>query len=147
MSVLRSLVERHYEQFANNDWDTATAAEIFSPDVETIDPGAGTMRGIEAFKAYGAAFHKAFPDGRLNLDSAVESGDTIAVEGRFTGTHTGPLAGPSGDVPPTGRKLDLPYCDVFQVKDGRITAHHVYYDQITFMTQLGLMPAPGQGAA
>src|SRR5262249_10198436 len=107
MSEMRSLVERHYAQVAAGDWQAAAA--IFSPDPEALERGAGTMRGLEAFQGSLQVFRAAFPDGRLVLKSAVEAGDTIAVEGSFVGTHNGPLAGAAGTVPPTGRKLDLPY--------------------------------------
>ena len=145
MSEMRSLVERHYAQVAAGDWQAA--AEIFSPDLETIEPGAGTMRGLEAFQGYLQVFRAAFPDGRLVLKAAVEAGDTIAVEGSFTGTHNGPLAGPAGTIPPTGRKLDLPYADFFRIRNGRIVSHHVYYDQVGFLTQLGLMSGPASADA
>lgn len=138
MAALRPLIETHYEQVANNDWQGAAA--LFSPDVVTVEPAAGTMRGLAAFTGYMAAFHTAFPDGRLNLKTAVEAGDTIIVEGSFTGTNTGPLMGPGGEMPATGRRLDLPFCDVFEARDGKIVAHRVYYDQVAFMKQLGLMP-------
>src|SRR5260221_569039 len=42
MSALRALVEKHYTQVANKEWDRA--AEVFTPDVETTEPGAGTIR-------------------------------------------------------------------------------------------------------
>jgi ketosteroid isomerase-like protein len=140
MSTLRTLVEKHYTQINTNDF--ANSPEIFSADVETIAPGSGPVRGIEAFLAYGAAFHTAFPDARIEANHTVESGDTIMVEGRYTGTHTGPLVGSAGTLPPTGRTLDLPYCDVFRVADGKIVEHRVYFDQVDVLTQLGLMPAP-----
>jgi ketosteroid isomerase-like protein len=63
-------------------------------------------------------------------------------EGIFSGTHTGPLATPAGDVPPTGKPLRLAFADVFVIRDGLIVEHHIYYDQVAFLTQLGLMPAP-----
>jgi ketosteroid isomerase-like protein len=83
----------------------------------------------------------ALPDARLNLVSALAAGETVAVEGRFTGTFTAPLATPQGEVPPTGRTIDVPYADFFTVRDGRIIAHRVYYDQVQLGMALGLMPA------
>ena len=59
------LVEQHYRNVSSADIDAED--ELFSPDVETIDPGAGTLHGIEAFKGYEAAFRRAFPDGKLVL--------------------------------------------------------------------------------
>jgi ketosteroid isomerase-like protein len=31
-------------------------------------------------------------------------------------------------------------CDALTVRDGRIRSHRAYYDQLAFMTQLGLVP-------
>ena len=140
MAELTELVKGYYDAFNRGDLDEA--ARAFSPDIETIEPGAGTRRGVDQWKAYGAGFKRAMPDARLNFKSAVEQGNTIAVEGTFTGTHTGPMLTPAGEIPPTGRSLDLPYLDVFTVEDGLLATHRVYYDQITMLSQLGLMPAP-----
>jgi len=32
------------------------------------------------------------PDARAVIEYTMESGETVAVEGRFTGTHTGPTS-------------------------------------------------------
>jgi ketosteroid isomerase-like protein len=63
----------------------------------------------------------------------------VIVEGRFLGTHTGPLAGPDGDVAPTGRSVDLRFADVSCVQNGQIVSYHTYYDQMGLLSQLGLM--------
>ena len=72
-----------------------------------------------------------------------EADDAVAVEGRFTGTHTGPLATDDGDVEPTGATVDLRFADVSRVRDGKIVAYHTYDDQLGLLTQLGLMGDPG----
>src|SRR5438034_243691 len=56
-----------------------------------------------------------------------------------TGTHTGPLTGPRGEIPPTNRPLDLEFSDLFETDGDRITRQRIYYDQVQFMSQLGLM--------
>ena len=65
---------------------------------------------------------------------------------RFTGTHTGPLVGPGGQLPPSGKRIDLQAADFLTVSNGQITSWHVYFDTGTFMGQLGLSPAPSQAA-
>ena len=66
------------------------------------------------------------------------AGDAVIVEGRFVGTHTGPLAGPDGDIEPTGASVDLRFADVSRVRDGRIASYHTYYDQLGMLEQLGV---------
>jgi ketosteroid isomerase-like protein len=138
--TLEQLVDRHYAEI--NSGDFSDVAEIFSGDVGTQAPGSEPMSGIAPFVAYGQAFLRAFPDGRIHRDRYVEAGNRIVVEGRFTGTNTGPLQTPAGELPPTGRTLELPFADAFRVVDGMITEHRIYYDMAGMMVQLGLAPEP-----
>ena len=142
---LRTLVEQHYRNLSTGNLDAED--DLFSPDVVTVDPAAGTIRGIDSFKAYVRAFHAAFPDERHTLSSVVESGSMVAAEGTFTGTHAGPLVGPAGQVPATGRTVQLAFADVFEVEQGRITRHRLYYDQVSFLGQLGLLTASAAATA
>jgi steroid delta-isomerase-like uncharacterized protein len=137
--VQQAVVERFYAAFNSGDFESVVAC--FSPDVETTDPGLGTVRDVGAWRAYVVAFKRALPDARLNLMTALEAGEIVAIEGRFTGTFTATLTTPQGEVSPTGRSIDVPYADFFTVRDERIVAHRVYYDQVQLGTQLGLMPA------
>jgi ketosteroid isomerase-like protein len=114
------LIDRHYAQINRKNF--SDAGELFSPDVVTEVPDAPRLTGIEPFVAYGRSFLRAFPDGRIHGERYLESADRIVVEGRFTGTNTGPLQTPAGELPPTGRAMVLPFADVFRVADGKITA-------------------------
>lgn len=140
MTEARDLVEAHNRVFNERDWNKAR--DILSPDVETTSPGAGTMTGIEPFIGFAKGFVAALPDSRLVAETVIEDGARVVVEGRYTGRHTGVLVTPQGDVQGTGRKLDLPYADVFEVEAGRIVRHRTYYDQMELAQQLGLIPEP-----
>src|SRR5512140_1834847 len=107
MGELRDLIERHYRNVGAGD--AAAERQLFSDDVVNVDPGAGRLEGIDAFLGYEAAFRTAFPDGRLVMNGIVEGDGTAMVEGTFQGTHTGPMMGPAGEVPATGRQLALPF--------------------------------------
>jgi predicted ester cyclase len=137
MSEVRDLAELHVRSFNERAW--SRASEIYAPDLITSEP-TGTTRGTEPFLGHAKGFVTAFPDSRMEVTTIVESGNTVVIEGVYSGTHTGPLASPQGEVPPTGRKLALPLCDVFEVAAGRIVSIRVYYDQMAFAVQLGLLP-------
>src|SRR6476620_1872351 len=132
-----AIVAGFYASFDKNDIDAAVGA--FSEELETVDPGMGTVHGIEPFREYLETFKRAMPDARAIVEQQYESGDTVIVEGRFVGTHTGPLAGDDGDIEPTGKAVDLPFADFSRLSDGKIASYHTYYDQVGFLTQLGLM--------
>jgi steroid delta-isomerase-like uncharacterized protein len=139
VSEARDLAEAHVRAFNERAW--SRAAEIYAPDLVFVEPG-GTIRGIDGFLGHGQGFVAAFPDSQMEVTALIDSGGHAVAEGVYCGTHTGPLATPQGEVPPTGRALRLPICLVFEVTAGRIASNHAYYDQMTFAAQLGLLPEP-----
>jgi SnoaL-like polyketide cyclase len=55
------------------------------------------------------------------------------------GTHDGPL----GPFPATGNEFTLPLCEMWHFDSGgRVVGGDLYYDQVSLLTQLGLMPQP-----
>ncbi len=98
----REIVLRFYEDFDLGDLDGALS--VFSADLETTDPGMGTVHGLEAFRDYLRTLKRAVPDARALVEQVHVAGEAVIVEGRLVGTHTGPLAGPDGDIEPTGRE-------------------------------------------
>jgi ketosteroid isomerase-like protein len=143
MSDLRAIVDRQYEGINRHDLDMAVHG--MADDVESILPGAPPMKGTEPFRQYVNVFLTAAPDAHIVGNRYFESGDTIVVEGVYSGTHTGPLWTPGGEIPPTGRHFEFAYCDVLETRGGKVSSHRVYYDQVEFLTQLGLMPNPAGG--
>jgi steroid delta-isomerase-like uncharacterized protein len=143
MGEARSIVEGFYEAFNRNDLDAAQA--FFAEDVESVDPS-GTRRGYGEFRAFANVFKEASPDAKLTPTTWVEQGNLIATEGTFAGTFTGPLRAPQGEMPPTGASFRLPFIEINEIRDGKIQSHRTYYDQMTFMAAMGLMP-PGAPTA
>ena len=142
-SDARALVSRFYENFDSGDIDAAVSP--FADELETTDPGMGTVHGLSSFREYLETLKRAMPDARAVIEQLHAAGDTVIVDGRFVGTHTAP-AGPDGDTPPTGASVDLRFADVSRVEGGKIVSYHTYYDQLGLLTQLGLM-TPGEAEA
>lgn len=130
-------VVRIYKDWAAGNFDQALDA--CAEDLEVIDPGTGRVYGRKRFAHYLATFKRAMPDGRVIIEHVVDAGDTVAVEARFTGTHTGPLATDHREVPPTGAAVDLRFADIFRLRDGKIVSYHTYYDQLGLLSQLGVV--------
>jgi steroid delta-isomerase-like uncharacterized protein len=139
MAGERSVVEQFYNRFNSGDLDQAV--QLFAPDVVTVEPFLGRAEGREAWRAYGEAFRRACPDARLLMRSSMEESGRVAVEGTFVGAFTSTLDSPTGPVAPTGRAFNVEFADFFQLAEGRVVAHRVYYDQLDFLGQLGLLPA------
>jgi steroid delta-isomerase-like uncharacterized protein len=139
MSSLTDLVHNHYDSIDSNDLDRAMRG--FAEDVVTETPN-GTLEGVAAFRQMGETFLEAAPDQRMTIRHIYETGDTIVVEGDYAGTHTGPLHSPQGTIPATGRAFTFPFVDVFTVENGIVARHAIYWDNVAFLSQLGMIGAP-----
>ena len=105
-----------------------------------IDP-LGEWRGKEAILEAWRGFMEAFPDMQGTDERKYDAGDTVINEWTGSGTHTGPIRMPDGqEIPPTGKRMTLRGADFITVRDGLITEHRTYFDQMEMMSQLGLVP-------
>ena len=138
MSDLLSVIHSHYDALAAGDLDAAM--NLFAEDVETVTPG-GKLEGRDAFRAMAQGFLTAVPDMRHDIVRSYEDGDTIIVEGVYSGTHTGPMVTPDGTLPPSGKAFAFPFVDIMEVTDGKCVSHRVYWDNVTFLSQIGAIPA------
>jgi predicted ester cyclase len=118
-------------------------AAMQAPETEWHTPD-GPLHGRDAVREYVAHFRTAFPDGRHTIVRAVETGNDVALEGTWTGTHTGVLATPQGDVPPTGKTVHMTFA-LFVSGDpaiGEASRVALYMDQFAMAAQLGMIPDP-----
>lgn len=144
MAENAELVRSLMEAFNRRDFDYVR--ERVAPDSVLTDAGSGqTWRGPDEAHRYNTMWADAFPDGKVTLDRIIESGDLVVVEYTGQGTHTGPFVTPGGTIPATGRAAKLHFCDVYEIKDGKVQKQTTYGDSGALMTQLGL--TAGQPAA
>jgi steroid delta-isomerase-like uncharacterized protein len=134
---------------AFNRHDADAVAEGYAIDCVVHDPVyPAPLMGRKAVREDAAVFFRAFPDLRIDSLERFEKGDLGSEEFRMTGTNTGPLAEPTGEIPPTGKRIDVK--GVVVIRFGAhdlISEERRYYDTATFMKQLGLMPEPAAAVA
>lgn len=67
------------------------------------------------------------------------SGNYSAVTGIMTGTFSKPMPIGNGKfIQPTGKSFSLPMCTIGIWKDGTMSEEYLYWDNQTYMNQLGL---------
>lgn len=97
----------------------------------------GEIRGRDQIRAFLGGFDSAFPGAQYEVGQVIESGSSVAVEGVYRGTHSGPLVTPDArTLPATGRTVSAPFVTIFEVANGAITSHRPYWDLAGFMAQL-----------
>jgi predicted ester cyclase len=126
--------------------DLGAVKRLHASNAAFVAPGAEVV-GPDQIAAYFKVFFDALSDTRHDVKNIIESGDTAVIEMVGNGTHTGPLVTPQGAVPPTGRRATLPILVILEVRAGKIARAHMEFDQVRFLTELGLMPQPTGASA
>jgi steroid delta-isomerase-like uncharacterized protein len=144
---IMAFVQRGYDAYNAHEsdphWlgytDTDVAEECHVIDV----PSGMILYGPEGLKQFLLTFSTAFPDSRGEVTAMFVGENHAVVEAILRGTHSGVMHSAAGDLLPTGRRVELRVCEIFQIKNGKITRHATYYDALGFMQQLGVIPAAG----
>jgi ketosteroid isomerase-like protein len=133
------------EKHVRNAYQAAEEKDIeafigcFTDDGTFTDQSIGvTYRGTgigDTVINYGTAF----PDMHRELYHFYSTGDIVVVQLALQGTHRGPLKMPGGTIPPTGKRMDTPCADVFELVDGKIKRFDCYPSGTVALTQLGVL--------
>jgi steroid delta-isomerase-like uncharacterized protein len=87
-------------------------------------------------------WRKAMPDVKGTVTNAVASGNTAVLEVTWEGTQTGPMGGPGGTLPPSGKRQTTPAAWVFEFEGDNIKESRQYFDMMSLMQQIGAIPQP-----
>lgn len=124
--------------YNDKNWDAvrdACTADLRYDEVATHRKIQGIGQVIEAWQGWA----KAFPDSTAAFHDAHVAGDhTVVQELTWTGTHTGPMLTPDGEIPATHKSIEMRGVVIVEVRNGKIASMTQYFDMMTMMTQLGL---------
>jgi uncharacterized protein len=98
------------------------------------------LKGVESIKAYYNEFLVGFSNIKFTMTDVIGEGEKLVKTWNFQGTHTGVFFG----IPATGKQVSLDGSTVVRMENGKIAEERDYFDNMEFMTQLGLLPPAGQ---
>lgn len=134
-----ALIRSHYDALNRREIDKCLA--LATDDVKWMNiPFSTNFNGRDAYRQHLENWAQAMPDLKIEIVNVFAGDEWTAVEYVGRGTHTGPLTAFQGTLTPTQKKLDMKFCELVRVKDGKITEGHLYFDGAALMRQLGLMP-------
>ena len=125
--------------FSNQQWNRLH--ESHAADIKVYWPDGHMTEGIEKHIEDLKALFVFAPDTRVKEHPIrIGSGNITAVTGVFEGTFTQPMPiGNGKTIPPTGKAFKLPMCTVgIWKQDGTMSEEHLFWDNQTFMKQIGL---------
>ena len=146
VALARSLLDLYNNRQSDPAWLDKSIA-LFAVNAEIIDvPTGATFHGPEGYMRLGLFSIENFPDMREEPTNVYATEDQVTLEGTLRWKDTSPLYLPAGGLPSLRRSGELRCCFVLQIRNGKIASFHAYYDMMTQMEQLGLVPAYGQAA-
>jgi hypothetical protein len=135
---LETFDELDYIVFSNQEW--TRLHESHSKDVKVNWPDGHYTTGIEKHIEDLKAMFVYAPDTSIKVHPIkFGSGEYTSVIGVMTGTFTKPM--PIGDrkfIQPTGKKFSLNMCTVGHWKDGVMIEEWLFWDNATYMKQIGI---------
>lgn len=138
MSDARRIADRLTDAFSRGDLDAVTSC--YASNAVVVAPE-GTFKGSEQIEAFFRSWLDPFSDLRVDVTTKAAWADRTLDEWSLSCTNTGALELPTGDtLPATGRRVSVRGADVCTVEGDVIVEHHMYYDQVEFLGQLGLLP-------
>ena len=129
-----------YTVFSNQQW--VRLHESHSKDIKVNWPDGHYTLGIERHIADLKAMFVYAPDTRIKqhpVRFGSSNGEWTAVTGVMEGTFTKPMPIGGGKfIQPTGKSFKLPMCTIGHWKDGVMIEEYLFWDNQTYMNQLGL---------
>ena len=138
-----AIARRYYAEAHNTrDLDVVEdlVEELLAPDFVHHDPFPGMSPDREGTKQSFALFRTAFPDAEFKIEEVVAGEDKAAVRWTLRGTHEGEWLG----IPATGRRFGIPGMHMIRMRGGKIVEEWRSADRLGMLTQLGVIPSPGQ---
>ena len=135
---LATFDELDYVVFTQQQWERLH--ESHSKDVIVHWPDGHQTEGIEKHIEDLKAMFVYAPDTRIKVHSVkLGSGEWTAVIGIMEGTFTKPMPSADGkSIPPTGKPFKISMCTVGHWKNGVMEEEYLFWDNLTFMRQIGL---------
>lgn len=138
--------ERHIRRLydAVNAKDLATITAFGYAESEWLDvPFDYLATGERAIIDPWTAWFGYFPDATCELRSLVGMGDHVVAQGISRGTHQGGFDSPAGRLEPTGRTMELNFCDVYRLVGDKILRADSYFDFYGLLGKLAPETLPG----
>jgi steroid delta-isomerase-like uncharacterized protein len=120
----------------------ATIGPNYVRHCQAMPPALQELHGTEEFFGFLEEWLRAAPDYTDTISNMIADGDKVAYISTMTGTHTGPL----GEIPATGKTFTLVNIIMQRLENGKVVETWVSWDNVAFLSQLGLMPGPPEGS-
>jgi steroid delta-isomerase-like uncharacterized protein len=132
-----TLIQTIVDAYNAKDLDPFTAAAADHVEVQDKTMGI-SHRGPAGYRQFTQDLHTAFPDGKIEVTNLHATDQQVILEFIGRGTHAGPIKHPTGHIPATGKRMEVHFCNIYEIRNGKIVSVRTYYDGHTLRQHLGL---------
>jgi hypothetical protein len=127
-----------FNVFSNQKWEELSRSH--TDDILVHWPDGHTTTGIQKHIEDLKYMFTYAPDTRIKQHPIkIGQGEWTAVYGIMEGTFTKPMKTPDGKtIQPTGKSFRLPMATIGRWKDGKMVEEYLFWDNQTYMKQLGV---------
>jgi carboxymethylenebutenolidase len=140
--LLRDSFQLHMDAEAKGDLATTMATMTDNPHINHIPTQIGGI-GYDSVKKFYTSLvltGKFFPpDLEVVPVSQTIDEHQLVDEMIFKCTHTTEIGWMLPNIPPTGKRIEVPLVVIVGFKHGKVTHEHIYWDQASVLVQIGLL--------
>jgi steroid delta-isomerase-like uncharacterized protein len=100
------------------------------------------LKGHEGLKTWLNNIFTSTPDHHLTFNEFYVDGNVIFTRWSATGTNTGPLSTPFGEISATGKSFSLSGLSFYRIENGLITEMEVVFNALEMLMQIGFRVMP-----
>jgi carboxymethylenebutenolidase len=128
-------------EFETRDVEATLATMVEDASVNHVPVNTGGRGKAELRTFYRDVFIPSWPDDlEMTLLNRVVGDGQLVEELRLRFTHSRQMDWFLPGVPPTNRKVDVPFVVVVQFRGDKLACERIYWDQATVLRQVGLLP-------
>jgi carboxymethylenebutenolidase len=142
-AMLAAWQQHTYAEFVLKDADAALATMTENPYVFLVPSGIARVGRAAVREFYANHFlPKIPPDLEITSLSQTFGYDRIVEEMVMRFTHTIDMDWILPGVRPTGRRAEFVLAGIIQLQDSKVAHEHLYWDQATLLSQMGVLDHP-----
>jgi carboxymethylenebutenolidase len=138
---LGAIFDEHLKcEFEEHDVDATMKTMVKEPYVHHIPTLTGGIGYVGVYNFYKSDFVGKMPDDtKVLCVSRTVGKDQVVDELILSFTHDREIKFMLPGIPPTGKYVELPHIVVMKFNGNKIAHEHIYWDQASLLTQIGLL--------
>jgi carboxymethylenebutenolidase len=138
---LGAIFDKHVKyEFEDHDVGATMSTMVAEPYVHNVPTLTGGVGYNGVYRFYKDHFVGKMPaDTKIVRVSRTVGKDQVVDELILSFTHDREIYYLLPGIPPTGKYVELPHVVVMKFKGGKIAHEHIYWDQASLLTQIGLL--------